>query len=250
MKFTRRDEDGVEPVSPIKQDEHEGDREYEVRKDNPYEDLGILGDIDFEPMDGDSSGGMGSMSFSDEQPEKLRDGSADGSSARAPSKRSSRMSFDSLEIPDTFNFDNEESAGRSSSLASSRRSKLSIVGEDPFGMDEESHNALFADSSLREEPESHPSLLKNHSQLPLSQRIPPFAMAMAQKVAEHLPDEDSSLSLFEIINPKSKSRRTAARVFYAMLVLQNEGVVRLDQEEPYEDLNILPTAQTQNYNLV
>lgn len=164
-----REEDENEPSSPIKLDE---DREYDRPKNNAYEDLGILGEIDFDPLDGDSSGGMGSMSFSDEQPEKLRDGSADGSSARAHSKRSSRMSFDGFDIPETFNFDNEERGGRSASLASvtsSRRSKLSILGEDPFGMDEESHNALFAESSLREEPESHPSLLKNHSQMPLSQ---------------------------------------------------------------------------------
>ena len=52
----------------------------------------------------------------------------------------------------------------------------------------------------------------------------PFAMAIAQKVAEKLPDEDSSLSLLSIINPfnpdQKKSRRTAARIFYSMLVLQ------------------------------
>ena len=90
---------------------------------------GILDEIDFEPIEGDSSnGGGGSMSFSDEQPEKLRDGSsADGGSVRAGSIRSSRMSRDSLDIPDAFAFD-EESVGHSTSQASSRRSKLSILG--------------------------------------------------------------------------------------------------------------------------
>ena len=49
------------------------------------QDLGNF-DIDFEPMDGDSSGGA--VSFS---PEKMRDGSSiDGASIRASSKRSSR----------------------------------------------------------------------------------------------------------------------------------------------------------------
>ena len=52
-------------------------------------------DIDYEPMDGDSSGGA--VSFS---PEKIRDGSSiDGVSIRASSKRSSRMSADSFDIP-------------------------------------------------------------------------------------------------------------------------------------------------------
>jgi hypothetical protein len=58
------------------------------------QDLGNF-DIDFEPMDGDSSGGA--VSFS---PEKMRDGSSiDGASIRASSKRSSRMSADSFDIP-------------------------------------------------------------------------------------------------------------------------------------------------------
>jgi hypothetical protein len=136
---------------------------------NNYEP-GILDEIDFEPLDGDSSNGAGSLSFSDEQPEKLRAGSSVDGSIRASSKRSSRMSDTSgFDIPDAFNHDGNESVGGyPSSQASSRRSKLSM-GDDPFGMDEESHNVLFADASLREEPESHPSLLRNHSQQPLSQ---------------------------------------------------------------------------------
>ena len=215
--------------------------------EEPANDFGVLGEIDFEPLDGDSSGGVGSMSFSDEQPEKLRDGSVDGSSVRPASKRSSNMSVDSLNIPSAFNLD-DQSSRRSVSVASSHRSKLSILGSDPFDMDEESYNSLFADSSLREEPESHPSLLKNHSQQPLSQRIPGTAMLIAQKFAENLPDEDSSASFFEIVNPKKqKSKRSAARMFYSMLILANEGVLDPTQEEPYGDIRIYGTALTQNY---
>ena len=120
--------------------------------------------LDFEPQDGDSSGAAGSFSFSEEQPERLRDGSSADGSMRAPSKRSSRMSVDSFEF-NRLNFDGEESATKS---ATSRRSKLSILGDGPFELDDES---LFPESSLslRVEPESHPSLADNYSQLPLSQ---------------------------------------------------------------------------------
>ena len=45
-------------------------------------------------------------------------------------------------------------------------------------------------------------------------------MAIAQKVADNLPNEDSRLSLFEIINPSHKTKRTAAKVFFAMLTLR------------------------------
>ena len=51
------------------------------------------------PLDGNSSGNGGSFSFSDEQPERLRDGNSADGSIRASSKRSSRMSADSFEIP-------------------------------------------------------------------------------------------------------------------------------------------------------
>jgi hypothetical protein len=214
--------------------------------DDYANDFGVLGEIEFEPLDGDSSGGVGSMSFSDEQPEKLRDGSVDGSSVHAASKRMSSMSVDSLNIPSAFNLD-DQSGRRSTSVASSRRSKLSILGSDPFDMDEESYNSLFADSSLREEPESHPSLLKNQSQQPLSQRIPGSAMLIAQKFAENLVEEDSSVSFLEIVNPQTKSKRSAARMFYSMLILVNEGVLEPKQEEPYGDIQIHGTALTQNY---
>ena len=210
---------------------------------------GILDEIDFEPIEGDSSnGGGGSMSFSDEQPEKLRDGSsADGGSVRAGSIRSSRMSRDSLDIPDAFAFD-EESVGRSTSQASSRRSKLSILGHDPLGMDEESHT-IFGESSLslHEEYESHPSLLDRHSQMPLSQRIPPHAMAIAQKMAQAMPDKDSTLSFLSIVNPNSKSKKTASKVFYHCLQLHAEGIIHLTQHKPYEDITICPTGLTTNY---
>jgi hypothetical protein len=95
------------------------------------------------------------------------------------------MSSDSFAIPDAFNFDAEESSQRSSLAASSRRSKLSIVGDDPFGMDDESHNTFFQDASLREEPESHPSLLKNQSQQPLSQVSPTLSDAVTFRLSTY-----------------------------------------------------------------
>ena len=82
----------------------------------------------------------------------------------------------------------------------------------------------------------------------MSQRIPGTAMVIAQKFAENLPDEDSSVSFFEIVNPKKqKSKRSAARMFYSMLILANEGVLDPTQEEPYGDIRIYGTALTQNY---
>ena len=138
-------------------------QQQELEQPQPYQP-GILDEIDFEPQDGDSSGAAGSFSFSEEQPERLRDGSSADGSMRAPSKQSSRMSVDSFEF-NKLNFDGEESATKS---ATSRRSKLSILGDGPFELDDES---LFPESSLslRVEPESHPSLADNYSQLPLSQ---------------------------------------------------------------------------------
>ena len=158
-----------EPLSPTKnQQDQEHDHGHQ-EPDREY-DIGTLDEIDFDPVDGNSSGGGFSSSYSEEQPEKLRaSSSVDGGSVKAPSKRSSRMSdSSSFIIPESYSMDGRESAARSS-LASSRRSKLSVIGDDPFDMNEESHHSLYADSSLCEEPESHPSLLKNHSQLPLSQ---------------------------------------------------------------------------------
>ena len=143
--------------------------------------------ISFIPLEG-SSGGAGSLSISDDQPEKLRDGNSIDGSIKAPgSKRSSRMSSDSFAIPDAFNFDAEESSQRSSLAASSRRSKLSIVGDDPFGMDDESHNTFFQDASLREEPESHPSMLKNESQQPLSQVSPTLSDVLSFRLSAYVP---------------------------------------------------------------
>jgi len=71
----------------------------DARQEQVEYESGILDDIDFGPLDGDSSGNGGSFSFSDEQPEKIRDGNSADGSIRASSKRSSRMSADSFEIP-------------------------------------------------------------------------------------------------------------------------------------------------------
>ena len=164
----KEDNEADEHPSPSKiEQDQEFDHGHQEPEHREYE-AGILDEIDFEPMDGDSSGGAGSLGYSDEQPEKLRASSSVDGANMAPSKRSSRMSVDSFDIPEKYSFDGEESATRSS-LASSRRSKLADIADDPFDMDEESHNDLYSDASLREEPESHPSILKNHSQMPLSQ---------------------------------------------------------------------------------
>ncbi|KAK9828291.1 hypothetical protein WJX74_007451 [Apatococcus lobatus] len=40
-----------------------------------------------------------------------------------------------------------------------------------------------------------------------------------------------------------KSKLEAARVFFELLVLNNKGYVKLDQEEPYSDIGILPASQ-------
>ena len=168
----KEDNTADEPLSPSK---NEQDLEYnhghQENVHRAYSEAGILDEIDYEPMDGDSSGGAGSLSYSDEQPEMLRaSSSVDGGSVNAPSKRSSKMSIDSFDIPDNYSLDGGESVARSS-MASSRRSKLSFMGDDPLDMGEEGHIGLYTDASLREEPESHPSLLRNHSQIPLSQVI-------------------------------------------------------------------------------
>lgn len=59
------------------------------------------------------------------------------------------------------------------------------------------------------------------------QRIPPHAMAIAHKVAQNLPNQDSELSFFEIVNPNNKTKLVGARVFYSMLILHHEGVVKM-----------------------
>jgi hypothetical protein len=133
-------------------------------------------------------GGTGSLSISDDQPEKLRDGNSVDGSIKAPgSNRSSRMSTDSLAMPDACNFDTEESSQRSSLAASSRRSNVSIVGDDPFVMDDESHNTFVQDVSLREEPESRPSMLKTQSQQPLSQVSPTFSDLLSFRLSTYIP---------------------------------------------------------------
>jgi hypothetical protein len=124
-----------------------------------------------------------------------------------------------------------------------------------------------------------------------AQRIPKYAMEIAAKLADHLPDEDSTLSFFNIANvcahalhlsyatpvrvfvsscqsgmrgarcmlltrvsswqwqPHHKSKRVASRIFYNMLILQNEGIIDMEQPEPYEDMIIKQTATTLNYRL-
>jgi hypothetical protein len=90
-------------------------------------------------------------------------------------------------MPDAFNFDTEESSQRSSLAASSRRSNVSIVGDDPFVMDDESHNTFVQDTSLREEPESRPSMLKTQSQQPLSQVSPTFSDLLSFRLSTYIP---------------------------------------------------------------
>ena len=75
--------------------------------------------------------------------------------------------------PCSYNLDGGDSGAKS---AKCRRSRLSIMGlgDDPFNMDQRSHNALESQLSdvtlsLREEPESHPSMQPHQSQLPMSQ---------------------------------------------------------------------------------
>jgi hypothetical protein len=52
-------------------------------------------------------------------------------------------------------------------------------------------------------------------------------MAIAHKVAQNLPNQDSELSFFEIVNPNNKTKLVGARVFYSMLILHHEGVVKM-----------------------
>jgi len=160
------------PRSPTMNEQYEVIEHHSQQEPEHREiEVGIFDDMDLGVLDGDSSGGSASLSYMDEKPEKLRaSSSVDGGSVRASSRRSSRMSVESLtrDMPETYSADGEESVARSgrTSLASSRRSKLSSVfGDEPFGID----NGLYTDFSLRDEPESHPSFLKNHSQLPSSQ---------------------------------------------------------------------------------
>ena len=85
-------------MSPGKDQQDDADNN-DARQEQVDYEPGILDDIDFGPLDGNSSGNGGSFSFSDEQPERLRDGNSADGSIRASSKRSSRMSADSFEIP-------------------------------------------------------------------------------------------------------------------------------------------------------
>lgn len=63
----------------------------------------------------------------------------------------------------SYNLDFDGSTAKS---GSSRRSRLSILGDDPLNMDSQLSDISL---SLREEPESHPSLDRHLSQLPTSQ---------------------------------------------------------------------------------
>jgi len=53
------------------------------------------------------------------------------------------------------------------------------------------------------------------------QRIPPYAMQIAAKVAQKLSESDSKLSFFQMAPPGTKSKFVAAKVFYALLVLRS-----------------------------
>jgi hypothetical protein len=96
-KIARKKAD-KEFMSPGKDQQDDADNN-DARQEQVDYEPGILDDIDFGPLDGNSSGNGGSFSFSDEQPERLRDGNSADGSIRASSKRSSRMSADSFEIP-------------------------------------------------------------------------------------------------------------------------------------------------------
>ncbi|EKX50314.1 sister chromatid cohesin complex subunit Rad21/Scc1 [Guillardia theta CCMP2712] len=74
-----------------------------------------------------------------------------------------------------------------------------------------------------------------------------FADQLDGKISSHLPDEDSQLSFGSILKGRP-SKRTASRCFYFLLTLMNENVVRLEQSTPYEEIQILPTANTAMYS--
>lgn len=66
----------------------------------------------------------------------------------------------------SYNLDFDGSAAKSGSSRRSRLSILGALGDDPLNMDSQLSDISL---SLREEPESHPSLDRHLSQLPTSQ---------------------------------------------------------------------------------
>ena len=80
----RKNQEGDEPDGLENHEVEDITQQQELEQPQPYQP-GILDEIDFEPQDGDSSGAAGSFSFSEEQPERLRDGSSADGSMRAPS---------------------------------------------------------------------------------------------------------------------------------------------------------------------
>jgi hypothetical protein len=185
----------------------------------------------------------------------------------------------------SYNLDFDGSAAKSGSSRRSRLSILGALGDDPLNMDSQLSDISL---SLREEPESHPSLDRHLSQLPTSQvrvscrcsmprtqkrrpctishrthtltrelryslqRMDPYQRALVEKVAAYFAKndaEDAKLSFFEVCNPNFKTKLQASKMFMALLIFNNEDITRLSQEACYGDIHITATAKTLNYNL-
>eukprot|EP00960_Hanusia_phi_P070134 767243-Hanusia_phi.AAC.4 len=226
--------------------DRENSSEVEVVKmyDVPEIDGGIFDDIDFANAGESDQAESSSFALTDELPEKLRRDSQDTNFSKIAPRRSRGIS-DAFEAPDAFSFD--ESPHERSSRASgvSRFTSFGGLENDSVSrsLEFESQTLGFGENALREEPQS----MTQYSQMPMSQRMSEQCLNFAQKISSHLPDEDSQLSFGSILKGRP-SKRTASRCFYFLLTLMNENVVRLQQPAPYEEIQILPTANTAMYS--